>query len=107
VILVSCGHAGICILCVLISILSNYSAHVSNISLAISSSSSDRSALSYALWERKRIIVAVTFAIWFGNTATFVYSLFLFLPSPDTGSQDLLSADVYSQTWPYLVHSRS
>jgi hypothetical protein len=78
VILVPIGHAGICVLCVLICILSDYSAYVSNISLAIWSS--DRDALSYALWEYKRIIVAVTFAIWLGNTAAFVYSLFLSLP---------------------------
>jgi hypothetical protein len=84
VILVPIGHTGICILSVLICILSDYSAHVSNISLIISFS--DRGDLSYALWERKLIIVAVTFTIWLGNTAAFVYSLFPSLSSPDTGS---------------------
>jgi hypothetical protein len=84
VILVPIGHAGIWILCVLICIMSDYSAHVSNISLVISSS--DRGDLSYALWERKRVIIAVTFTIWLGNSTTFIYSLFPSLPSPDTGS---------------------
>jgi hypothetical protein len=83
VILVIIGPAGIWILCVLISILSDSSAHVSYSSLDISSS--DCGDLSYALWERKRVIVAVAFTIWLSNSITFVYSMFLSLPSPDNG----------------------
>jgi len=34
----------------------------------------------YALWEYKRIIVAVTFTIWLGNTAAFAYNMAISRP---------------------------
>jgi len=44
------------------------------------------SGLSYALWERKRIILVISCAILFADTVAFVYGRCLSLPSP--GSPD-------------------
>ena len=76
--------AGVFLLCVPVRILFDYSARVGAISLGISPS--DRGALSYALWERNRIVVVVTFAIWLADTTATVYGLGLSLPN--TGSPD-------------------
>jgi hypothetical protein len=70
--LVPSGHAGICVLCVPVRILFDYSARVSKISLVISLS--DRHALSYALWKKNRVIVIISIAVSLANTAAFFYS---------------------------------
>jgi hypothetical protein len=90
------GHAGICVLCVPIRILFDYSAHVSRIPLVISIS--DRDALSYALWQKNRIIVIVTIAVSLANTVAFFYSSCL--PSLSVGSPDACG-----QTSPYLART--
>ena len=90
-ILVLSGHAGICLLLVPVRVRFDYSAHVSILPLVISSSNC--AALSYALWEHKRIVLVLTFVVWLANTAAFVYSLCLSLPRR-TGSPDNVLTDM-------------
>jgi hypothetical protein len=68
----------------------DHAACVSNI-LHANSHPLNRSALSYALWKQKRIVVVVIIAIFLAHNAACVYGECLSLPrslgSPDAGSQ--------------------
>lgn len=83
-------------LCVHVRIFFDHSAHVSDVSLGLSDTQAD--SLSYALWERKKIVLVITCAILFADTVALVYGRCLSLLSPR-------SPDACDQSQQFLVRT--